>query len=340
MKRLRLWQVLVGLIALALLFVISILLQRSPPADETRSLPDPNGYDDLLKAAAEAMPIEVPGRSIDDLTTEELRAATENNREALRLARAAFGKQCRVPAEFSQTYLARHMAEMGSLKGLAQAFLGEGRLAEKENRYGDAARSYLDAVRLGQSISQGGFVIDRLVGIAIERIGMIPLARVAHQLNAKDCRELMVALEKIESAREPWQTVARRERTLARQALGWKYFLAYPVFNRMQRQGEERASRKALLCETQLRLLMLNLALRIRQLDEGTLPQNLAELVPSHLEAVTLDPFSNRPFIYQIERTGFKLYSVGPDGKDNGGVSIGRSSADVPSGDVLLDSPY
>jgi hypothetical protein len=342
MKRPKLWQILVGLgvIALALLTLVLVSVLRSPPSEESRPLPNPNGYDDILKATAQVTPIDVPGRAIDELTLEELQAAVESNQAALRLARAALGRECRVPVEYSQAYLTSHMPELGGVKRLAQAFRAEGRLAEKENRAGEAARSYLDAIRLGHAVAQGGFMIDRLVGIAMEAIGMMPLQRLADRLDVKNCREFVVALEKVESGRESWETVLRRERVFARRTAGWRYVVFAPVLKRMLRPAEDTGYRRLQSRDAHLRLLMLELAIRCQQLEKGSPPQSLGELVPSQLKAVPLDPFSNKPFIYRLEGTGFKLYSVGPDGKDDGGVSIVKSSAEVPQGDVLLNSPY
>jgi hypothetical protein len=47
---------------------------------------------------------------------------------------------------------------------------------------------------------------------------------------------------------------------------------------------------------------------------------SLDELTSEFLPARPLDPFTNRPLIYQPTENGqFKLYSVGSDGQDNGG---------------------
>jgi len=67
--------------------------------------------------------------------------------------------------------------ELARLKVLARLLTDEGQLAEMENRYADAAQSYLDTIRLGNEMSRGGFIINRLVGIACEAIGDTPLSK-------------------------------------------------------------------------------------------------------------------------------------------------------------------
>jgi hypothetical protein len=45
----------------------------------------------------------------------------------------------------------------------------------------------------------------------------------------------------------------------------------------------------------------------------------LAEPIPAYLERIPLDPFDGAPLRYRRLDDGVVIYSVGPDGKDNGG---------------------
>lgn len=71
--------------------------------------------------------------------------------------------------------------------------------------------------------------------------------------------------------------------------------------------------------------------LEIHRLREGRYP---AELVELGGEGV-LDPLNGGPFAYRREGEGFVLYSVGPDGVDDGGVceTVGYSAPDWVWGD-------
>ena len=60
------------------------------------------------------------------------------------------------------------------------------------------------------------------------------------------------------------------------------------------------------------------MALRYR-LATGNLPDTLAELVPTYLDAVPKDPFDESELRYRKLESGFVVYSVGNDGKDDGG---------------------
>ena len=75
--------------------------------------------------------------------------------------------------------------------------------------------------------------------------------------------------------------------------------------------------------ETQNRLLLVSLALRAYRLEHGGYPVSLAELAPAYLKQIPDDPFALKgAFLYRINGQKYVLYSVGPDGKDDGGTPI------------------
>lgn len=72
------------------------------------------------------------------------------------------------------------------------------------------------------------------------------------------------------------------------------------------------------------------LAVERYRLDQGELPQDLADLVPRYLDAVPSDPFDGKPLRYLRLDVGYRVYSVGPDGADDGGVgSINSPEPDI-----------
>ena len=84
--------------------------------------------------------------------------------------------------------------------------------------------------------------------------------------------------------------------------------------------------------ETQNALLLTMLALRAYRLDHGAGPPTLSALVPRYLPAVPADPFAlSGPL--RFKRVGAKslLYSVGPDGKDDGGRAIFDRTLPAPT---------
>ncbi len=64
----------------------------------------------------------------------------------------------------------------------------------------------------------------------------------------------------------------------------------------------------------------LSLALDAYRTEHGVYPGTLAELVPADIKEVPKDPFSERDLIYKSQQGGgYLLYSVGPNGQDDGG---------------------
>jgi hypothetical protein len=82
-------------------------------------------------------------------------------------------------------------------------------------------------------------------------------------------------------------------------------------------------------CLLQDRFLLVTLALHAYRQEHGAYPTNLNALAPRYLSAIPRDPFAeNHPLLYRRlsrpaefldTRFDYLLYSVGPDGRDNGG---------------------
>jgi hypothetical protein len=79
------------------------------------------------------------------------------------------------------------------------------------------------------------------------------------------------------------------------------------------------------------RNLQLVFALVAYRRDHGSYPGKLDELSPNYLAKIPDDLFSGKPLVYRLEGKGILLYSVGPNGVDEGG----RGPDDDPRGDDL-----
>jgi hypothetical protein len=66
---------------------------------------------------------------------------------------------------------------------------------------------------------------------------------------------------------------------------------------------------------------------------QGSYPAKLADLVPKYVAAIPKDIFSGGPLHYSRQGDGYLLYSVGPNGKDDGG----RNQSDNPDDEKLAD---
>jgi hypothetical protein len=79
-------------------------------------------------------------------------------------------------------------------------------------------------------------------------------------------------------------------------------------------------SRKVMRIEAARQVVITAIALKRCQLEHGSYPEKLSELVPEFLASVPLDPVDGNPLRYRLNADGtFLLYSVGENGKDDGG---------------------
>ncbi len=275
-----------GIVVLLVLLGALLLLPRpsAPPP-----LPNPNGWDDLVKAGNMLIPLSNPPEQME-ITA--LRALVATNAAGLRLARAGFEKECRVPIEYSSNWSTQHIAELADLKRLVQGFQAEGILAEREQRYADAAQAYLDAIRLGHECYRGGVLIDLLVGVACEAIGDRALQGICSHLDARVCHDAVRQLEDMDAKAESIGAVLENERTWSHRAIGWRGEIVALLTYRSRKQTEQKLTAKVEAQQRANRLLMVDLAARTYELEKGQRPKNLSDLVPDYLKAIPQDPLT------------------------------------------------
>lgn len=81
----------------------------------------------------------------------------------------------------------------------------------------------------------------------------------------------------------------------------------------------------------QLRTAQVGLAIERYRLATGSLPKTLAELRPTYIDAIPKDPFDGKDLRYKKLETGFVVYSIGEDGKDDGGKEKQRKKSSPPA---------
>jgi len=263
-------------------------------------LPNPNGYDDLVKAGKMvAVNATVNTTFYGDMGEAQLQKVVSANAAVLTLARASLSNQCRVPVQYSETYASNHLSDLASLKRLAQAFCAEGKLAEMESQPDEAVKSYLDTIHLGNESSRGGTLIDQLVGIAIEAIGTMPLTNLVDLLDAKSCRETADALETLDDQRQTLNEVMQQEHDWSHRTFpGVRNEIARLMTRKSLLAGQAATARKFMQQQMRTRQLIIDLAARAFELDKGKPPGSLADLVPDYLKAVPQDPFTGTNMVY------------------------------------------
>ncbi len=274
-----------GGVFLAALVLVYWLWPNAPAAPAT-PLPSPNGYDDFVAAGDMIVPNPADAAR---MTTEELRAFIAMNQEPLRLFRLGLTRECQVPVEDSMAYIRRHIRDLSSIKQLARLVAGQARLVEVEMNYSAAALSHLDNIRLGQVSANGGLIINKLVGVAVESFGVEGMERIVGRLDGHQTREIIKTLEAIEARAQSASVFIARDRQWARKAGSFSDWLqamwmAKTLFP--TRLSEQNFNAKVQASDARRRQLLLNLARHVHELETGRPPARLEDMVPSILRVL------------------------------------------------------
>jgi hypothetical protein len=304
----------VVVLALGVIAPLMVVLSRAPAPPP---LPSPNGYDDLLKASAAAG---TNGYSYGLVSNAALRKLVSSNAQALRLVRLGLTRQCAVPSAAAMTNNAALLNDLAGMKGLALLLMAESRVHLEDNQPAAAAACCLDAMRLGNEISRRGILLHRRVGIACEAIARYDLVKFVTTLSPAEARPVIATLQEIDRTRVSFDDVMRQERSSFYRQLRAN---GNPVLW-VRALWDFRATRQMALAHHKVivaynHLVATELALRCYRADKSCVPARLEDLVPDYLRRVPEDPFLGRPLIYRPEGTNWLLYSVGPDGVDDGG---------------------
>ncbi len=245
-------------------------------------LPNPNGYDDFVKAGQALNKIP----DYEKFSRQQLADLVATNETALKFLREGLTHECRVPENYSRDSFAGMTTILASFKQSVLLSRAEGKLAQLEGRTNDAARIYLDIVRFGQESSRGGVLIDRLVGIACENVGLRALKLLSQSLDAKECAELARTLEGIDAKEEPMTETLAHESEFHQKITNLREKLVALVHFRDRQAAIKRVTEKVNNNAANRRRIMVDFATRAYELDKGRRPASSAELVPGYLKAV------------------------------------------------------
>jgi len=348
---LRFWLALAAA-GLACLAVPAVWL-TVPRSFTGETVPEPNGYDNLIAAGRMIegqAPSKPSGQGLVSIppaeaTVEELRAFVGPNAAALAEARLGLGRATcvRLSTRPLQQAIAENIGHVGPIRALGRLIACAAALAEREGRTVEAADGYADALRLGRAAAFGGLLIDKMMEPAIQWPGVEALNRLAPALPAADARRLAAEVERVDRSGEPAARVFAREKAYANARAGWQMRVVMAVqartFRALAAPAEASALRGEQRGRASLRLLAATLALRAYRLDhpDAPVPPSLEALVPAYLKAVPGDPNGKGPLRLAPGGDHARVYSVGPNGRDDGGTP--PSSPRSGDGDLMLSTP-
>jgi hypothetical protein len=347
--RIKKWHFLTA-VGVVILAMIATLVWMLLPVPLSGRMPDPNGYDDLVAASRMISGETVAPKAGDYSTidTQTLKAFVDPNRGALERARVGLGRECRVrlPAVFMDP---AWMENTGRFRNLGRLMACECALDERAGNLSKAADDALDIIRLGRDVGQGGVIIDYLVGLAIESLGMSELSRLVPMLSVADVRRLSAELSVLDGTHENYEQVVAQDRNYAKSSGELRVralvVLAPSFVNKMNAPAVASLALADHRIAAHRRLLLVKLALRSYRLDhpDAPVPPDLQTLVPIDLAAIPNDPFGKGPIKLHVAEDGKSAhgYSVGPDGKDDGGAPVPLKTLLKPgvTGDLTLELP-
>jgi len=294
--------------------LVAYVRMTIPPQVDVQTYAGPNNYDEIL-AATRLTP--TAANAIDD---------TPSGARYDRLL-AVLEKPGYVPfnldRDSNHEYINSKFAEPQRIRSLAMNLGAEAENAAASENYDESARYALASVQIGNSTSRGGLYIHFLVGTAIQGIGMSGISDVREDVSDGQAAWLIRQLEHIEQSREPVEAMIAREVALSDRMYGWAHRLQLTSYWLLGREDPEPVASIVpgveKRCAAIRRLLIADLAIRRFQSKYGRAPLDLEELTPEFMTSVPLDPFSGRPLVYAQSADGPIVYSVGHDGRDDGG---------------------
>jgi hypothetical protein len=286
---------LVGCAALLALLMFLFLPRRS----HFPSLPTPNGYDVLVTEAAK---IVRSSTGTKDMSSNQLAAVVVTNEAVVRAVREALNLPSILPVELTEKWVSSpHLQNRINLKAVASALDAEATLCRLRGDSTNSLSLYIDQIRLGHAMMSGGVLIDYMVGSAVEAWGSSRITNLLSNLTADDCRRAAGLLSELDNNRDSFEAFTARELEWQRNAysafhrfkLGFRKYVLRDSdpFGDMAGDPEVVYKRRGL----EFRRLLLKLATRAYQLENGHNPSTASELVPAYLKAIPLNPETGTP---------------------------------------------
>jgi hypothetical protein len=197
-----------------------------------------------------------------------------------------------------------------------------------EGRIDDAIAKWQCLIQIGKHFRQQSQLFEYLSGMGIESVGTMKTISFLAESNASENH-----LRKIESfqvqTHDDWPAVLDRTGPIE-QIEEQKFKRQLSLFDRFKYEfglGQFRgvkdivqiARRGHLRALAYKRGMYIMVALRRYKNEYGHWPQTLNSIKQWVAEDVLTDPYNNGTYIYQITEDGFRLYSIGLNGKDENG---------------------
>ncbi len=270
--------------------ILGVAILWPAPTPVLEPLPSPNGYDEFVRAAQ--LSVWANGHFLEG---NELRTHLEKNQEPLRLIRKALSHQWRQPSiqDPSHPGPLLGMEYFNKVTGLLS---DERRFAIEAGRTDHALLITTDLLRIAHLFPIGGFLSDKNWSLLLEEQCLSDFGELEPATSGTSIQKLISTLIQMETAAEPHEMAVTRNRAFLenawtfteRVAEMWKNRTLFPSHDFMSSESDlvDAMHRTARL----RRQLMIRLATHIYQLEKGTPPRQISDLVPNILPMIPVDP--------------------------------------------------
>lgn len=215
-------------------------------------------------------------------------------------------------------------SQLTLIRALARRWSRE---ADSSSRNGNIRRAVdfdLANLRIGNYLARGGIRMHVQAANVIKSDALAHLSILRERLPVDLIPAVIDVLRLLDAGEENPQLTIARDRYWTDIAQGWRNRLEVVVQKALGVPSTETAAfmaiKQPLNRETvHRRLLATDLALRTYRREHGEYPQTLAELVPTRLDMLPRDPYTQQALVYRPVEHGYALYSTGPDARDDGG---------------------
>ena len=296
-----------------------------PPAMPILPVPQPNGLDTVLNAGRTFKPSDVLDHAIP-CSTEKLAGEVARYSDVYNLLRQGLSHDIQLRdwtkrPTTDETDLGAYGRRLAMVRAASFALLCEARLAREQERYDDAGGIAIECLQLARAVGRNGLLEDLSYSLEMEYDADRLLYEVLPHLSSDQCRKTLAALAEIDAHREPLENVWHRQRIWFQNSGDWFWQLVMLLPAMPSDNSEQQRVAAILKKDLTTRLLVLETALRIYCLEQGAPPDQLKQLIPELLSSIPRDPFDPQRGPLRSIHTDDDLlvYSVGPDGRDDGG---------------------
>jgi hypothetical protein len=210
---------------------------------------------------------------------------------------------------------------------VAKLLLIRSKLECYRGRFDEAIEDARRVLQMGQHLNHGPLLM-RLLGIKIEKMGIEAFLELVQSLRTPDeADKVMAVLKEHLDHQDPYDYLS----LVSYERVEWP---------NVQKTFHTEAALRARVDLAPLWMLRAAVASKKYYLTNNRQwPASITMLVPDYLKEAPIDPFGREPLnIYLFPSGGFRLYSIGPDRRDDkGDIPYDPARGLNSTGDILID---